>query len=80
MCGCERNPVAVIKNRVVKVSPPASATCHTWASLSQRGALNRGVEAHKPAHVILVGHVIGVALGSSPGANSRDQYGFGSNQ
>ena len=34
--GWDRKPVAVIRKRVVKVSPPASATRHTSASSSHR--------------------------------------------
>ena len=61
-CGWDRKPVAVIRNRAVSVSPSASATRQTLGVLVPAGALDDGVEPHVPAHVVLVGDVVGVLL------------------
>ena len=67
----------MIRWRVVNVSPPASATRQTLASSSQRAPSTwfTGCDGARRT-----GDVVGVLLDLRAVENSRDQFGFGSNQ
>ena len=80
VCGWERKPVAVIRNRVVSVSPSATATCHVSVSSSQRAPETLVPNRMWRRTSYLSATSSAYLLSSLPGANSRDQFGFGSNQ
>ncbi len=80
MRGWDRKPVAVIRKRVAKVSPPASATRHISASSSHWAPSTVVLNRMWRRTSYLSATSAAYCLTSPPGANSRDHVGFGSNQ
>ena len=78
--GWDRKPVAAMRNCVAQRLTTGERDPPDLRIVVPPGTFDGGVEPHVAAHVVLVGHMLGVALQFGTRRNSRDQYGFGSNQ
>src|SRR5437879_2714370 len=76
--GCERKPVAVIRNRADSTSPSASVTFQVLASSSQRAPSTTVLNRMCPRMSNLSATSSAYCLISAPVENSRDQFGLGS--